>query len=173
MKHILLTFLVFFILRLLSLSFSIRNEKRLLKKGAKQYGKRNSLLLTLAHVAYYFGALYESYAQGTDFDAVSTVGAGVMAFAYAMLFFVIYKLRDVWTVKLYIVPHQRIERSFLFRTVRHPNYYLNILPELIGVALLCHAWLTLCVGFPLYLCLLVVRIRQEEAAMKGLWSRAD
>lgn len=169
MCYILIVFIFFFVLRLISLSFSIRNEKRLLKKGAKQYGKFNSLLLTLAHIAYYFGALYEAYGQSSDFNAISIAGIGIMTFAYGMLFYVIYKLRDVWTVKLYIVPNQRIERSFLFRTVRHPNYYLNIIPELIGVALLCNAWVTLCIGFPLYLCLLIVRIRQEEMAMKGLW----
>lgn len=169
MKYILITFICFFVLRLVSLSFSIRNEKLLLNKGAKQYGKLNSLLLTLAHIAYYFGALYEAYSKGSDFNSISLAGIGVMTFAYGMLFYVIYKLRDVWTVKLYIVPNQRIERSFLFRTVRHPNYFLNIIPELIGVALLCNAWTTLSIGFPLYLSLLIVRIRQEEVAMKGLW----
>ena len=133
MEYIIITFIFFFALRLVSLSFSIRNEKLLQKKGAKQYGKFNSLLLTLAHIAYYFGALYEAHAKGTDFNA---------------------------------------ERSFLFRTVRHPNYFLNIMPELVGVALLCNAWITLCIGFPLYLCLLIVRIRQEEDAMKELWSTA-
>lgn len=169
MRYILIVFIFFFVLRLISLSFSIRNEKRLLKKGAKQHGKLNSLLLTLAHITYYFGALYEAYGKSSDFNAISIVGIGIMTFAYGMLFYVIYKLRDVWTVKLYIVPNQRIERSFLFRTVRHPNYYLNIIPELVGVALLCNAWTTLCIGFPVYLCLLIVRIRQEEMAMKGLW----
>lgn len=170
MQYIIVTFIVFFIIRLISLSFSIRNEKRLLQKGAKQYGKLNSLLLTLAHIAYYAGALYEAYSQATEFNVISLVGLGVMTFAYGVLLYVIYKLRDVWTVKLYIAPNHRIERSFLFRTVRHPNYYLNIIPELIGVALLCNAWLTLCVGFPLYMCLLVVRIKQEEQAMKDLWN---
>lgn len=170
MQYIVTTFICFFVLRLISLAVSIRNEKRLLKNGAKQYGKINSLLLTLAHIAYYFGALYEAYIKGVDFNILSMAGVGVMAFAYGMLFYVIYKLRDVWTVKLYIAPNHRIERSFLFRSIRHPNYYLNIIPELIGVALLCNAWTTLCIGFPLYLCLLIVRIRQEEAAMKELWS---
>ena len=170
MQYIVTTFICFFVLRLISLAVSIRNEKCLLKNGAKQYGKNNSLLLTLAHIAYYFGALYEAYIKGVDFNTLSMAGVGVMAFAYGMLFYVIYKLRDVWTVKLYIAPNHRIERSFLFRSVRHPNYYLNIIPELIGVALLCNAWTTLCIGFPLYLCLLIVRIRQEEAAMKELWS---
>lgn len=162
-------FVAFFALRLVSLSFSIRNEKRLLRLGAKQYGKLNSLLLTLAHIAYYFGALYEAYVRDVSFDSLSALGLGIMLFAYGVLFYVIYKLRDIWTVKLYIAPQQRLERSFLFRTVRHPNYFLNIMPELIGVALLCHAWITLIIGYPLYLCLLFIRIRQEEEAMRELW----
>lgn len=170
MLYIFIAFAGFFLLRLVSLSYSIRNEKRLKAKGAVQYGKTNSLLLTLAHVAYYFFALYEASASGTTFNNYSIAGVGVMLFAYVMLFYVIYKIRDVWTVKLYIVPNHRIEAGFLFRTVRHPNYYLNIIPELIGVALLCNAWLTFCIGFPLYLCILFVRIRQEEKAMQPLFA---
>ncbi|KXB76538.1 isoprenylcysteine carboxyl methyltransferase family protein [Prevotella amnii] len=170
MLYAIIIFASFFVLRLFSLAFSIRNEKRLIKCGATQYGKRNSLLLTLAHIAYYFGALYEGYTSNMEFDRTSVIGVAVMAFAYIMLFYVIYKLSDVWTVKLYIVPNHRIDRSFLFRTVRHPNYFLNIIPELVGVALLCHAWTTLCVGLPLYGYLLIVRIRQEERAMRHLLS---
>ncbi|ADV43439.1 isoprenylcysteine carboxyl methyltransferase family protein [Bacteroides helcogenes] len=168
MQNIIFTFVVFFILRLLSLFYSICNEKQILKNGAVQYGKFNSLLLTLAHIAYYFSALYEAYVSGTQFNVFSICGIFVMGFAYIMLFYVIYKLRDIWTVKLYILPGQRIEKSFLFRIVRHPNYYLNIIPELIGVALLCNSWYTLFVGLPVYACLLTIRIRQEERAMKGL-----
>ncbi len=170
MQHAIIIFASFFVLRLFSLAFSIRNEKRLIKCGATQYGKRNSLLLTLAHIAYYFGALYEGYASNMELDKTSVIGVTVMAFAYIMLFYVIYKLRDVWTVKLYIVPNHRIDCSFLFRTVRHPNYFLNIIPELVGVALLCHAWTTFCIGLPLYGYLLMVRIRQEERAMRHLLS---
>ncbi len=169
MKYIIITFIFFFALRLCSLFYSIRNEKRLLKQGATQYGKLNSLLLTLAHIAYYFSALYEAYARDISFNHFSVGGVVLMTFAYAMLFYVIYKLYDVWTLKLYIVPNQRIERSFLFRTVRHPNYYLNILPELIGVALLCNAKYTLLIGLPIYACIIIVRIRQEERAMANLW----
>ena len=36
MQNIIITFIAFFVLRLLSLSYSIRNEKRLLKSEAKQ-----------------------------------------------------------------------------------------------------------------------------------------
>lgn len=105
-----------------------------------------------------------------EFNTLSVWGVAILVFAYAMLFFVIYKLRDVWTLKLYIVPDHRIETSFLFKTVRHPNYFLNVIPELIGITLLCNAWITFCVGMPVYLAILFVRIRQEERAMKHLWA---
>lgn len=170
MQFITITFFIFFALRLASLGFSIRNEKHIQKKGGVQHGKLNSLFLALAHIAFYFSALYEAYALGKEFNSFSLWGTALMGFAYVMLFYVIYKLRDVWTLKVYIVPNQRIETSFLFRTVRHPNYYLNIIPELIGVALLCNAWITLCVGLPIYIALLIVRIRQEEKAMKGMFA---
>lgn len=52
MMYIFIVFFGFFALRLVSLSFSIHNEKRLKKAGAVQYGKTNSLLLTFAHIAY-------------------------------------------------------------------------------------------------------------------------
>lgn len=152
----------------MSLSYSIKNEKRILKQGAVQYGKFNSLLLTLIHVAYYFSALYEAYTCKVTFNTISIWGVALMAFAYVMLFYVIYKLKDIWTVKLYIIPNQRIEKSFLFRTVRHPNYILNIIPELIGVALLCNAWMTISIGLPIYLILLGIRIKQEEKAMSEI-----
>lgn len=168
MQYIIITFISFFVLRLMSLSYSIKNEKRILKQGAVQYGKLNSLLLTLIHVAYYFSALYEAYTCKVTFNTISIWGVALMAFAYVMLFYVIYKLKDIWTVKLYIIPNQRIEKSFLFRTVRHPNYILNIIPELIGVALLCNAWMTISIGLPIYLILLGIRIKQEEKAMSEI-----
>lgn len=168
MQYIIITFISFFVLRLMSLSYSIKNEKRILKQGAVQYGKFNSLLLTLIHVAYYFSALYEAYTCKVTFNNISIWGVALMAFAYVMLFYVIYKLKDIWTVKLYIIPNQRIEKSFLFRTVRHPNYILNIIPELIGVALLCNAWMTISIGLPIYLILLGIRIKQEEKAMSEI-----
>lgn len=172
MQQIVIIFSAFFVLRLMSLYISIKNEKRLKLMGAVQYGKLNSLLLTLAHIAYYFCALYEAYTSGVSFNNYSAIGAVVIAFSYIMLFYVIYKLRDVWTVKLYIAPNHRIEKSFLFRVVRHPNYILNIIPELIGVGLLCNSWNTMMYGLPIYCCVLLVRIVQEERAMKDLFSKA-
>lgn len=161
-------FALVFAIRLYSLSISIRNEKRLIAAGAQQHGEKNSRLMAAAHIVYYFSALAESWIRGVSFDTTSAIGTAIIAFSLVMLFHVIHALGEVWTVKVYIAPQHTVNRSWLFRVVRHPNYFLNVVPELIGIGLLCHAWTTMLIGLPIYAVILVIRIRQEEAAMKHL-----
>ncbi|QEY25193.1 isoprenylcysteine carboxyl methyltransferase family protein [Neisseria zalophi] len=162
-------FILFFAIRLISLAISRRNEKRLIAEGAKQFGEKNSKLLAAAHIAYYFAALAESHIRGIAFDTASAIGTAITAFALIVLFYVIHELGEVWTLKVYIRPQHTLNRSWLFRHIRHPNYFLNIIPELIGIGLLCHAWATMIIGLPVYLVILAVRIRQEQEAMRHLW----
>ncbi|NAW50644.1 hypothetical protein GNY06_04325 [Elizabethkingia argentiflava] len=168
MTAILYTLVLFFLIRIVSLLISISNEKRILKQGAVQYGRANSFLLSILHISFYSASFYEAYIQHTLFDIYSQVGLCLLIFAYTILFYVIYELREIWTVKLYILPNQKIVKSFLFRTVKHPNYFLNIIPELIGVGLLCHAWKTMLWLLPVYLVVLGIRIYQEEHAMRQI-----
>lgn len=138
--------------------------------GAIEYGKKNSMFLVLAHTLYYVGAVTEGALRGAFFyDTVSYTGMAIFVISIIMLYYVIYSIRHVWTVKLIIAPvaHHRINKSPLFRLVKHPNYYLNIIPELIGYALFFHAWVTLIAGLLLYLIPLVNRIKEEEKIMKS------
>ncbi|RMH87722.1 hypothetical protein EBB59_12635 [Lysobacter pythonis] len=164
-----LIFVLTFCIRLISLKISTLNEKNLLAAGARQYGKKNSTLLAAVHIVYYFSALAESHIRGITFDGISALGTAIVAFSLLVLFHVIRALGDVWTVKIYIHPQHPINRSWLFRHVRHPNYFLNIIPELIGIGLLCHAWTTMMIGLPVYFAVLAVRIHQEQRAMRHLW----
>lgn len=162
-------FVMFFLLRLLSLAVSIRHEKQLLAVGAKQYGARNSKVLAMAHIAYYVLALVEAQLSGAQFDGISALGAGLTVLAVLALYWVIRTLGGLWTLKIYIHPQHQINRSWLFRVVKHPNYFLNIIPELIGIGLLCHAWTVMLVGLPIYGVILWIRINQEQAAMRHLF----
>ena len=54
----------------------------------------------------------------------------------------------------------------IFKYFRHPNYFLNIIPELVSISLICQAWITLAIGLPVYLIPLTIRIVQEEKVMK-------
>lgn len=161
-------FVITFCIRLYTLSISIRNEKNLIAKGAIQYGKTNSILLSIAHIVFYFCAIIEANIRHATIMTLSLAGLVILFFAIVMLFVVINQLKDIWTVKLYILPEHKINDSFLFKYIRHPNYFLNIIPELIGLSLLCHAQTTACYGLPIYAILLFIRIRQEEQVMAPL-----
>jgi isoprenylcysteine carboxyl methyltransferase (ICMT) family protein YpbQ len=162
-------FYIVFFLRLITIFISARNEKKLKKLGAVEYGKSNSTILVLFHFAYYAACLVEGYTKGAFYtDNLTTYGLIIYIVAIAVLYYVIYAIRHVWTVKLIIAPKQYhiLNTNVLFRFVKHPNYFLNIIPELIGIALVFHAWFTLIIGFPIYLIPLIIRIRQEERVMK-------
>lgn len=172
MLFINITFACILAIRFYSLSISIRHEKALIAKGAIQHGKRNSTLLSIAHVVFYFAAIIEANKQNLSFNSTSQIGLAILIFAIAMLFYVIYELKEIWTVKIYVLPEHQINRSFLFKYVRHPNYFLNIIPELIGLSLFCQAKYTALVGLPIYLLILAVRIKQEESAMSHLFPKS-
>lgn len=162
-------FIGFFVVRLAFLAISIKNEKRLMALGAKQIGAKTSKILASAHIAYYFLALFSAYHVGAVFDGISTIGAILVAASLLVLYYIIKQLGEIWTVKVYILPNHTINRSWIFRTFKHPNYFLNIIPELVGIALLCHAWWVLMIGLPIYGVILGVRIHQEEQAMQHLF----
>ncbi len=83
-----------------------------------------------------------------------------------MLYVVTQLLGEIWTVKLMLVKNHKFVDHWLFRYVKHPNYFLNIVPELIGLALLCHSLISFCILFPLYAVVLYNRIKEEEKLLK-------
>ncbi|MDU3213816.1 MAG: isoprenylcysteine carboxylmethyltransferase family protein [Staphylococcus epidermidis] len=125
---------IFFCIRLISLKISMQHAKQLKVDGAVEYGIKNS------------------------------IGLIILIIAYIMLFIVIKTLGRIWTLKLFILPNHPIIKSGLYKVTKHPNYFLNIIPELIGVLLLTHATYTTLLLVP-YAYFLIVRIRQEEKLM--------
>jgi isoprenylcysteine carboxyl methyltransferase (ICMT) family protein YpbQ len=169
-------FYVLFALRLLTIFISARNEKKLKAMGAVEFGEQNSRLLVISHFIYYACCFSEGFIKGAFYyDPTAFTGFLIYAFSILMLYYVIYAIRHVWTVKLIIAPsdYHQINTTWLFKTVKHPNYFLNIIPELIGLAVLFHAWLSLILGLPLYLIILFKRIRLEEKTMRQFFKHYE
>jgi isoprenylcysteine carboxyl methyltransferase (ICMT) family protein YpbQ len=159
--------LIAVILRIASVVISARNERRLRAEGAVELGAANTRVLAGAHVVFYLAAIVERAVGGPwTFDLPAVAGLVLYLFGMAALGAVIRGLGRLWTVKLILAEDHTLVTSPLFRLARHPNYFLNILPELIGFALVLHSYVTLAIGLPLYLVPLVIRIRQEERAMR-------
>lgn len=123
--------------------------------------------MALLHGVFYAACLAEAYVRKPAVDALTYVGIAILIGAMVCLFHVIRTLGPIWTVKVFIAETHPLNRSPLFRWAKHPNYYLNIVPELIGLSLVCGAWLSVVTILPLYLISLIVRIRQEEKAMQA------
>src|SRR2546423_5454749 len=163
--RLLLLFVGAVLLRVGSVAVSKRNEKALKAQGAKEYGRSTSHLLAAAHTLFYSGTLVEGLWRRTQPTPWTTVGLLLYALGILALVLVWRELQGLWTVKLLIASDHRLNQSALFRWIRHPNYFLNIIPELTGLALIMGAWLVLVVGLPLYLLVLRKRIVQEEQVM--------
>lgn len=153
---------VIFIIRLAFLKVSKTNEKNILADGGKEYGVKNSKRLTLLHIAFYASCLIESLVKKAEFDMLSIIGCALLGFSIVMLYVVTRLLKGIWTVKLMLVNNHKYNDHWLFRTVKHPNYFLNIAPELAGLALLCHAFYSAAVILPFYAIVLYIRIKEEN-----------
>ncbi|MBO9097683.1 MULTISPECIES: isoprenylcysteine carboxylmethyltransferase family protein [unclassified Rhizobium] len=156
--------------RVAMLVVSLRHEAALKREGAVEIGARNTAILALAHIAFYISAMTEGAFQAHPIDAAFWIGVILYTIGVVALVVVVRLLGPLWTVKLLIAREHVLVTHALFRWVRHPNYFLNILPELIGFALLMNAPLTLAAGLPFYAIPLIIRIVQEEAAMRSRFS---
>jgi isoprenylcysteine carboxyl methyltransferase (ICMT) family protein YpbQ len=161
-----LLFLAAFTFRLATLFVSIRHEKRLKREGATEYGAKNSTAFAIAHTAFYIAVAIEGSLRHATLDPIAWIGLAIYGFSVVALLIVIRLLGRLWTVKLIIARDHALIDHWIFGAVRHPNYFLNLLPELVGFSLIFHAFWTLVFGFPLYLIPLSIRIRQEESVMK-------
>ena len=159
---ILYSILFFFALRLFFLKLSKTNEQRILQDGGTEYGVKTTKCLTIVHIIYYLACVTEAIYSQTTFDSLSTIGLIMMIFSMIMLYIVTRLLKGIWTIKLMIVKNHQFNDHWLFRNIKHPNYYLNIGPELIGVALLCHATYSAIILLPIYAWILYLRIKEEN-----------
>lgn len=163
-------FLLALLVRFISFLISSKNEKKLRASNAVEYGRFNTVLLIISHTFIYLSCLVEAYIRKTQFDSLTVTGFLLLLLSIFVLFIIIQELKDVWTFKVYIARDHSLNNSFIFKYLKHPNYFLNVIPELLGVILICKAWYVLIILFPIHMMLLTVRIFQEENAMRQKFS---
>ncbi len=153
------------IIRLLSLFVSIRNEKNLKQSGAIEFGRINTTALIISGTIFYVACFIEGYEKKVQFDFITVVGILLCTFSVFILFLIIQQLGRFWTFKLILARDHYLNESFLFRHFKHPNYFLNVIPELLSLVLICKAWLTFMILFPVHMIFLTTRIIQENKVM--------
>lgn len=157
-----------FLIRLIFFKISIRNEKKILADGGREYGVENSKYITILHILFYTFCFIEAFVRKVHFDVISLIGLCLIIFSMCMLYVATRLLKDIWAVKLMLLADHKYVDHWLFKTVKHPNYFLNIIPELIGLTLLCHAYFTAIILFSLYSFVLYRRIKEEETLLNDV-----
>ncbi|MBW9113868.1 DUF1295 domain-containing protein [Rhizobium cauense] len=150
MDSLLPTFILLaFAVRFVSLAVSTVNEIRLRALGSREIGRANTITLALSHAAYYVLATVEWLQNDTPVVTWIWHKCAAVLLSMVELVFVIRSLGYIWTVKLLIAPDHPHIKSGLYRISRHPNYFLNVLPELVGFAVALNSFWTLILGLPL------------------------
>lgn len=145
--------------RLAELWWARRNEARLLAAGGIEYGRSHFPLMVLLHAAWLVGL----WVFAIDRPIVP-IFVAVFAVLQAARFWVLATLGRRWTVRIVVVPGERLRRDGPYRWLRHPNYAV-VIGE-IAVA-------PLAFGLPVYAlvfsvlnaAVLALRVAAENAAL--------
>jgi methyltransferase len=147
--------------RLAELWWAKRNEARLLAAGGVEYGRRHLPLIVLFHAAWMAGLWLLAYDRSVDplFFAIFVV-------LQMLRLWVLLTLGRRWTIRIIVVPGERLVARGPYRWLRHPNY------AVVGGEI---AVVPLALGLPIYAlvftllnaAVLAIRIPAENAALAG------
>lgn len=149
---------------LIEAGISVRHEKVLRQQGAREPVDDVIGVMQWAYPVAFACVIVEAWLRRTPADAILVSGAIVFLLAKALKYWAISTLGTRWTFRVLVPPGSAPTRRGPYASVRHPNY-VAVIGELIGVSLMCHAWITgplATVGFGL---LILARIRVEERAL--------
>ncbi|MGN6132182.1 MAG: isoprenylcysteine carboxyl methyltransferase family protein [Nocardioidaceae bacterium] len=154
--------------RLAELVISKRNAAWSLARGGVEHGRGHYPPMVVLHTGLLVGALVEAWVRRP---------AVPPALAWSMLVFVVASqalrwwcirtLGPQWNTRVIVVPGLQAVHRGPYRFVPHPNY-VAVVVEGFALPLVHAAWITALVFTVLNALLLRVRIRTENAALRGL-----
>ncbi len=147
--------------RLAELWWAKQNEARLLSAGGIEHGRSHLALMVLVHVAWLIGLLVLAYDR-----AVAPTYLALFIILQLVRFWILFTLGRRWTIRVIVVPGERLVARGPYRFLRHPNYAV-VIGEI--------AVVPLALGLPIYAvvfsllnaAVLAIRIPVENAALAG------
>jgi methyltransferase len=145
--------------RLIELWWAKQNERRLLAAGGVEYGRSHLQLLVLLHAAWLAGMWFIAYDR-----FVSAMFLALFVVLQIGRLWVLATLGRRWTIRVIVVPGERLVARGPYRWLRHPNYAV-VTGEI--------AVVPLALGLPIYALVfsilnavvLAIRIRAENAGL--------
>jgi methyltransferase len=151
--------------RLLELSYSRRNERRLRAKGAVERGAGHYLLMVGIHALWLVSTLVEGLLRGPEIPGWWPLPLAAFLLVQPLRYWAIISLGENWNVRVLVVPERKPVRSGPYRYFSHPNYAV-VAVEVLALPLIFGAWATALLFSVLNAAFLFVRIREEERALE-------
>lgn len=147
--------------RLAELVIARRNTARLLAAGAREYGAGHYPLIVALH-ATWLAALWW-LAPGQPVIWWLVIGFAILQ---ALRIWVLATLSGRWTTRIIVLPGAPLVGGGPFRFVKHPNYAV-VIGEIAVLPLAFGLWPVALLFSALNAVILAVRIRAEDAALRG------
>jgi methyltransferase len=150
--------------RIAELWWARQNERRLFAAGGVEYGRSHLPLIVLVHAAWIVGMWALAYDHSVNLFFLALFVALQIA-----RFWVLLTLGRRWTIRIIVVPGERLVVRGPYRFLSHPNYAV-VAGEIVAVPL--------ALGLPIYAlvfsllnaAVLAIRISAENAGLGALAS---
>lgn len=145
--------------RLAELWWARQNERRLFAAGGVEYGKTHLPLIIVLHAAWLAGLWVLAYDR-----SISPVFLALFVVLQVARFWVLATLGRRWTIRIVVVPGERLVTRGPYRLLRHPNYAvvtgeIAVVPLALGLPIYALVFSILNAG------VLALRISTENAAL--------
>jgi methyltransferase len=147
--------------RIAELWWAGQNERGLFAAGGVEYGRSHLLLIVFLHAGWLIGLWALAYNR-----PIEPLFFAIVLVVQIFRFWVLTTLGRRWTIRIIVVPGEKLVAEGPYRLVRHPNYAV-VAAEMAAVPL--------ALGLPLYAlvfsilnaAVLAIRIPAENAALTG------
>lgn len=151
------------VLRLAELLLARRNENRVRKLGAVEYGRGHYPVMVSMHLLFLVACIAEYSVRPAA--PLQPVFFTLFIISTVLKICVILSLGDYWNTRILRIPGMQLVNTGIYRYVKHPNYIL-VVAEIALIPLCFKLYATAIVFSILNGCMLYVRITEENKALK-------
>jgi methyltransferase len=154
------------------LVWSKRNERRLLERGAEEYGRSHYPAMVALHVGWLASTLVEARRPSRVPTPLRVVALGAFVAAQPLRYWAIASLGDRWSTRVLVPPGEPPVATGPYRYLAHPNY-VAVVTELAALPLALGAWRTAAWATVANAAVLRTRIAVEQAALSATADRSE
>jgi methyltransferase len=164
-------FLVFFLViilqRTVELFIARNNEKWMKQQGAFEFGTIHYRYMVLIHFLFFAAFFLEKVILNRGISHHWLLLFVAFFVAQVVRIWAISSLGKYWNTKIIVLPNAKVVRSGPYCYIKHPNYFVVTI-ELVVIPLMFEAYYTAILFTILNVIILVIRIPEEEKALKKL-----